>query len=164
MPFRALFPHPGLSGFLAIFWLLLADSWTFGSLVMALILGTLIPLFTAPWWPGKPRLRRPLGLVAYLALVVWDVIVSSFQVARIILFMPPDQIRSAFIPVPTTLTSPEAVALLAGTITMTPGTVSCDLSADGRALLVHGLHAPDVEDMVAGIKQRYERRLKEIFG
>jgi multicomponent K+:H+ antiporter subunit E len=49
-----------------------------------------------------PRLRRPLALVAYLALVVWDVIVASFQVARIILFMPPDRIRSAFITVPLT--------------------------------------------------------------
>jgi multicomponent K+:H+ antiporter subunit E len=164
MPFRALFPHPGLSGFLAIFWLLLADSWTFGSLVMALVLGTLIPLFTAPWWPGKPRLRRPLGLVAYLAIVVWDVIVSSFQVARIILLMPPDRIRSAFVAVPTTLTSPEAVALLAGTITMTPGTLTADISADGRTLLIHSLHAPDPDAIRDGILSRYESRLKRIYG
>ena len=53
--------------------------------------------------------------------------------------------------------------VLAGTITMTPGTVSCDLSADGRSLLVHCLDAPDAEEAVRQMKVRYEARLKEIF-
>ena len=44
-----------------------------------------------------------------------------------------------------------------------PGTVSCDLSADGRSLLVHCLDAPDAEDAVRAMKDRYEARLKEIF-
>lgn len=161
---RALFPHPGLSGFLALFWLVLADSWTFGSLSLALVLATLIPLFTAPWWPGKPRLRHPLRLLSYVALVVYDVILSSWQVARIILFLPPDQIRSAFVAVPTRLTSPEAVALLAGTITMTPGTLTADISSDGRTLLIHSLHAPNPDEVRDGIISRYETRLQRIYG
>ena len=103
-----LLPHPGLTGFLILFWLVLANSWTFGSLVMATLLGLAIPIFTAPWWPDRPRLRHPLGLVSYTLIVLWDVIVSSFQVAGIILFRHPDSIRSAFIPVPLRLTSPEA--------------------------------------------------------
>ena len=162
MRFR-LFPHPGLSAFLTLFWLMLADSWTFGSLALGAVLGIAIPLLTAPWWPGKPRLQRPLALVPYLGIVLWDVVVSSIQVARIVLFMPPESIRSAFIPVETTLTSPEAIALLAGTITMTPGTLTADISADGRVLLVHALHAPDPDEERQGILTRYESRLKRIF-
>jgi multicomponent K+:H+ antiporter subunit E len=46
---------------------------------------------------------------------------------------------------------------------MTPGTLSSDLSADGRTLLVHCLETDDPEGTVATIKSRYERRLKEIF-
>ena len=61
------------------------------------------------------------------------------------------------------LTSPEAITVLAGSITMTPGTVSADLAADGRSLLVHGLDVPDPEALVAEIKTRYEARLLEIF-
>ena len=49
------------------------------------------------------------------------------------------------------------------TITLTPGTVSCDLSRDGRSLLVHCLHAPDPDAVLSEIKTRYESRLKEIF-
>lgn len=161
---RRLFPHPVLSATLTLLWLLLANSWTLGSLILALILGTLIPQITAPWWPDRPQIRHPLALVGYLLLVVRDVIVASFQVARIILFLPADRIRSAWITVPLDITSPEAISLLAGTITMTPGTLTADVSADGRALLVHSLHAPDPDAIRDEIKSRYEARLKRIFG
>jgi multicomponent K+:H+ antiporter subunit E len=53
--------------------------------------------------------------------------------------------------------------VLAGTITMTPGTVSADLSADGTAILVHCLETKDADGTARQIKSRYERRLKEIF-
>jgi multicomponent K+:H+ antiporter subunit E len=47
---------------------------------------------------------------------------------------------------------------------MTPGTLTADISADGRALLIHSLHAPDPDSIRADIKSRYEARLKRIFG
>ena len=158
-----LYPHPYLSLTLGVLWILLVNHVHLGSLVMAVILATLIPHLTARWWPDRPRVRHPLALVAYAALVLWDVIVANFQVARIILFVPGDRIRSAWITVPLDLTSPEAISLLAGTITMTPGTLTADFSADGRALLIHSLHAPDPDAIRSEIKSRYEARLQRIF-
>ena len=101
--------------------------------------------------------------MTYLGLVLWDVVVANFQVAAIILFLPPARIRSAWITVPVDLPGPEALALLAGTITLTPGTLTADVSADGRALLIHALHAPDPDATRDAIKARYETRLKRIF-
>ena len=160
---RRLFPHPYLTLTLTGMWFLLVNEWKLGSLVMALILGTILPLVTSAWWPDRPRIRRPLALAAYAALVLWDVILANFQVARIVLFLPRDRIRSAWIPIPLALTQPEAISLLAGTITMTPGTLTADLSADGRVLLVHALHAPDPDAVRDEIKSRYETRLQRIF-
>lgn len=160
---RRLFPHPYLSLTLVVLWFLLVNQWKLGSLVMALILATIIPLLTSAWWPDRPRVKRPFGLAAYALMVLWDVIVANFQVARIVLFMPRARIQSAWITVPLDLTTPEAISLLAGTITMTPGTLTADLSADGRALLVHALHAPDPDAVRDDIKSRYEARLKRIF-
>ncbi|MCB6179620.1 Na+/H+ antiporter subunit E [Rhodobacter sp. Har01] len=158
-----LLPHPGLTLFLTLFWLVLANSWTLNSLLLALAVGVLIPLVTAPWWPHRPRMARPWLLVPYTVLVLWDVIVANFQVAWVILFLRSDRIRSAFISVPVDLTQPEAITLLAGTITMTPGTLTADWSADGRSLLIHALHAPDPDAVRDQIKTRYEARLKRIF-
>jgi multicomponent K+:H+ antiporter subunit E len=72
-------------------------------------------------------------------------------------------IRSQWVPVPLELSSAEAITVLAGTITMTPGTVSATLSADGGAILVHCLHTDDPDSIRNDIKTRYERRLLEIF-
>ena len=59
--------------------------------------------------------------------------------------------------------TPEAITVLASTITLTPGTVSADMSNHGHSLLVHCLDAPDPAAVRDEIKERYERRLMEIF-
>jgi multicomponent K+:H+ antiporter subunit E len=161
--FRRLYPHPFLTLTLIVLWFLLVNQWKVGSLVMAVFLATVIPLLTSAWWPDRAVVKRPFGLAAYIVLVLWDVIIANFQVARIVLFMPRDKIRSAWVTVPLDLTSPEAISLLAGTITMTPGTLTSDMSACGRALLIHSLHAPDPDAVRDDIKARYEARLKRIF-
>lgn len=160
---KRLYPHPYLTLTLIVLWFLLVNQWKIGSLVMAAFLGTVIPLITSTWWPDRPRVKHPFGLAAYAMLVLWDVIVANFQVARIVLFMPRDKIQSTWITIPLDLRSPEAISLLAGTITMTPGTMTADMSACGGALLVHALHAPDPAAVRGDIKARYESRLKRIF-
>lgn len=160
---RKLIPHPYLSLALIVLWMLLVNEFKIGSLVMAAILGAAIPLMTAAWWPDRPRIRHPLRLISYSVLVLWDIIVANFQVAYVILFLPADRIRSAWITVPLDLRSPEAITLLAGTITMTPGTLTADMSSCGRALLIHCLHAPDPDATRDDIKSRYESRLIRIF-
>jgi multicomponent K+:H+ antiporter subunit E len=156
-------PHPLISLVLIVVWLLLVNTVTLNALVFGAILGILIPLFTRPYWPEVPRLRSPRMIVEYGLVVLWDIVVANIEVARIILFMPKDKMRPGWISVPLDVRSPEAITVLAGTVTMTPGTVSSDLSACGRALLVHCLHAPDPDAVRDQIKSRYERRLMEIF-
>jgi multicomponent K+:H+ antiporter subunit E len=160
---RRLFPHPLLTATLVVVWLLLVNHVSPGNLLLGLILGTLLPLVTEPYWPNRPRIRRPLALIGYGLLVVWDILLANFAVARIVLFMPNSRIRSAWIVVPLDLRTPEAITMLAGTITLTPGTVTADMSACGRSLLIHALHAPDPDLIRDTIKRRYEARLKGIF-
>lgn len=160
---RRFLPHPRLSLFVMLIWVILVNEISAGAIVMGLALGVLMPIVTGPFWPDAPRLRRPLKILDYVGIVVWDIAVANLQVARLILFVPNAQLRSDYVTVPLALTTPEAITVLAGTITMTPGTVSVELAADGRALLVHGLDVPDPEALVADIKRRYEARLLEIF-
>ncbi|AUH32847.1 Na+/H+ antiporter subunit E [Paracoccus tegillarcae] len=160
---RRLFPHPLLSILLILVWMMLANSFAWGSLVFAVIMSIIIPAMIAPYWPDRPRIHRPFKFLRYGILVVWDIIVANIEVAKIVLFKPNRDLKPAWINVPLELTSPEAIAVLGGTITLTPGTVTCDVSEEGNALLVHCLHAPDPDAIRDEIKARYENRLKEIF-
>ena len=157
-----LLPHPGLSLLLVVMWVVMVSDLTFGTLFLGIVFGILVPIFTAPWWPERPPVRLVPAL-GYLGIVLWDIVVANFHVAAIILFKPNRDLRPAWLTIPLDLTSPEAITVFAGTISLTPGTVSSDISACGQYLLVHALHAPDPAGEVTKVKARYEARLKEIF-
>lgn len=160
---RRILPHPLLTLLLVVVWALLNNSAPPGTLAFGLILGIIIPIVTAAYWPDRPKLTKPLNMLGYIVIVIWDIIVANVEVALIVLFKRNADIRPNWIVIPLDLRTPEAIAVLAGTITLTPGTVSSDLSDHGHTLLVHALDAPDPEAVRDRIKARYERRLKEIF-
>jgi len=160
---RRLLPRPILSAVLAAVWVLLANEVSVGSVALGIVLGVVVVWFAAPFWPGQPMVRKPSAAVGYLAIVMKDIVVSNIDVAKLVLFRRGETLRSQFVTVPLDIRSPEAIAALAGTITLTPGTLTADVSADGRYLLVHCLETDDPAGVVAAIKERYERRLMEIF-
>ena len=160
---RWLLPHPLLTILLAVVWVLLQNKITAGMAVFGIILGIIIPRATAIWWPDRPKGFRMGRMITYSFLVMWDIIVANIQVAWIVLTVPNKKLKPAWIVIPLELKQPEAITVLAGTITLTPGTVSADLSDEGHSLLVHVLHTDDPDSVRDEIKSRYERRLKEIF-
>lgn len=129
---RRIFPHPILSLTLVIVWLMLVNKVTSGNLFLGVVFGVVIPVMTAPYWPNRPKLRAPLMAAEYALVVLWDIVVANFEVAAIVLFKRNDRIRSQWVVVPLELRSPEAITVLAGTITMTPGTVSATLGRRWR--------------------------------
>lgn len=158
-----LFPHPLLTALLAIVWVLLQNSVSAGMAVFGLILGIIIPKITEIWWPERPKGIAVGKFLSYALIVLWDIVVANIQVAWIVLTKPNAKLKPAWIVIPLELRQPEAITILAGTITLTPGTVSADLSSEGHSLLVHVLHTDDPDAERETIKTRYESRLKEIF-
>lgn len=164
MSFKPL-PSPLLSLALFVTWLMLNESASVGQLMLGGVLALVVPWFTERWRPDRPRLRRP-GLALRLAVVVLvDIVRSNLSVARLILGRE-DRIAPGFVWVPLSLRDPHAIVTLAAIITMTPGTLSADLSDDRRHLLVHAFDLGDESAqaaLVADIKARYEAPLRLIF-
>ena len=158
-----LFPHPWLSTLLTAVWIMLGNSFSLNALLFGLFLGIVIPLLTQAYWPNRPKLKNPRMIAEYMVIVLYDIVVANITVAKLILFTRNEDMTPNWVSIPLELRTPEAITALAGTITMTPGTLSSDLSSEGHHLLVHCLNAPDPDAVRDEIKQRYERRLKEIF-
>ena len=155
-------PHPLITLTLTLIWLLLVNSLATGQIVLGLLLGWAIPLFTLRFWPETPRIRRPGLLLRFTVRVLVDIVTANLTVARLILGRP-ERLRPAFVRVPLVLKSDLAISLLANTISLTPGTVSSQLSLDRHYLLVHTLDTADADELVTTIKSRYEKPLQEIF-
>lgn len=158
---RAL-PFPMLSAAIAAFWLLLNNTLHPAHVVLASCLAVVLPLLVGRVAARPTHLRAPGAVLKLIAVVAYDVVKSNIEVA-ILIIGPKSRIRSRFLHVPCALDDPVAVAALAGIITMTPGTLSVDISPDQRTITIHSLHAPDPAAIVAAIKSRYERPLGEIF-
>ena len=161
--FYWLMPHPFLTLLLGEVWTLLQNEFSAGMIVFGIILGIIIPWGTSVWWPDTPKGFLLGKMATYSAMVLWDIVVANIQVAWIVLSVPNSKLKPAWIVVPLELRQPEAITILAGTITLTPGTVSADLSDEGHSLLVHVLHTDDPDAVRDDIMNRYQNRLKEIF-
>lgn len=155
-------PHPLASAVLVVAWLALWNDVSTGHVLLGAALAVAIPLYTHRLADRPARLRRPVAVVRLAVKVLWDIVVANVSVARLVLG-PIDRLRPRFIAVPLDVAHPNAVALLASIITMTPGTVSCDVRIDERRILVHALDVDDPDRTIQLIKSRYERPLQEIF-
>jgi multicomponent K+:H+ antiporter subunit E len=162
---KKLLPSPLLSLALFVTWPMLNESASVGNLLLAALFAFVVPIVTARWRPEVPRLRR-LGVALKLAAAVLvDIGKSNIVVAKLILG-DERRITPRFVWVPLSLSDPHAIVALAGIVTMTPGTLSADLSDDRRHLLVHAFDVDDDDAqkaLIADIQQRYEAPLKLIF-
>lgn len=155
-------PQPLTTFALLAIWLLLQNSVAPGVVVPGIILALAIPLVTHSFWPEYPRSVRYLPLVRLIGVVIFDIVVANLTVALLILG-PKSRLRPGFIEIPLALRGEYPVTLLASIISLTPGTVSSNLSGDRRTLLVHALDIDDAAAAVARIKARYEAPLVEVF-
>jgi multicomponent K+:H+ antiporter subunit E len=153
---------PALSIALFVLWLLLVQSLSVGDVVMGVVLALFWPAVTARFAAGGPRARRPTVMVKLFASVVGDMLKSNVEVMWAVVTRPSD-INSRFVSIPLELTAPTGLTILAMIVTLTPGTAWVQLSADKRVLLLHVFSASADEPVVAAIKGRYERPLREIF-
>jgi multicomponent K+:H+ antiporter subunit E len=156
-------PYPLLSIILVVAWLMLAAQISVAHVLLALFLAWGIPLVCKPFLVRTQGVRNPMAAIRLIFLVMYDIVMANIAVARLILGRP-DRLNPVFVQVPLKLTQSMSISLLAGIITMTPGTVSADLSEDNTLLLVHALSCDDPEALIVEIKERYEKPLIEIFG
>ncbi len=155
-------PHPLLTPILTVIWLLLVNSIAPGQILLGLLLGWGLPLFTLRFWPETVPIYRPLVLVRFIAIMLYDIAVANLTVAWLVLGST-RKLRPAFVQVPLALKSDLAISLLSNTVCLTPGTVSSCVSRDRQQLLVHALDCAEPERLIHIIKSRYEAPLREIF-
>jgi len=161
---RRILPHPLLALALLLAWLLLMESASLG----AVLLGGVVALggswAFASLAPPRARLRRPAVLAGLLRDVLVGVVRSNNAVARIILGPTAGGTRRArFVRIPLDMRNPYGLAALACILTATPGTVWAEYDAEDGTMLLHVLDLIDEAEWVRIVKERWERRLMEIF-
>jgi multicomponent K+:H+ antiporter subunit E len=160
---RGILPYPLLSLGLFVLWLLLNQSVSPGHLVLAVLIGLIVPrgllLLEAP----HAGIRRPGAVLRLGWRVFIDIVRSNLAVAGIILGLKRRTHTAGFVAIPLRLRNANALAVLGTIITSTPGTVWVDFDSATHVLRIHVLDLIDESDWIETIQQRYETLLLEIF-
>lgn len=145
-------------------WLLLTGTISPGAILLGTVVAVGGTLALAALRPPLFRLRRIAAIPGLLLMVLVEVLRSNNAVARIILQGDGRRPRrSGFVRVPLDMRSPYGLAALATIITATPGTIWVDYDSSDGTVLLHVLDLIDEEAWVRIIKDKWERRLMEIF-
>lgn len=99
-----------------------------------------------------------MNWLSLILLFVRELILSTLRVAWLVL-QPKLTIRPAIIAYPLTVTSDAQITLLANLITLTPGTLSVDVSDDRRTLFIHAIDVPSKEALIGDIAGGFETRI-----
>ncbi|MET0329574.1 MAG: Na+/H+ antiporter subunit E [Luteimonas sp.] len=145
-----------------VFWLLMAEDYGPGNIVMALLLAWLMPQLAARLEREFAQLGRLRGIWTLIGRLLWDILIANLTVAKQVLG-PNHKLHSRFVWVPLDLTNIHGISALTSVITLTPGTVSAELSEDRKHLLIHCLSTDDPQALIDEIKHRYEAPLREVF-
>lgn len=103
-------------------------------------------------------LRRLLAIGDLLMYLVAQVIASSLRVAWDVV-TPRARRRPGIVMVPLDLKTDQQITFLALLVTLTPGTLSLDVSTDRRSLYVHSMFASDPDRVRHTVKRGFERRI-----
>lgn len=158
-----LLPYPLLSATLLVLWLLLNQTISAGHLVLGSMLAILASWAMAALRPEKARIRRPGAAFRLAGMVLVDILRSNIAVGRIIVSSREPGMNAGFVTIPLQLRSRHGLAVLSIIITSTPGTIWVNYDAAKGILLLHVLDLVDETAWIRLIKDRYERRLMEIF-
>jgi multicomponent Na+:H+ antiporter subunit E len=162
---------------LTLIWVALQGSLSLGNVLLGLVFGVAILRVSRPLFDdrdpseggqasgGMRPLRRLWRVLVLLVVFLRELVVSALQVARYTL-QPTLQIRPAIVEYPLDVQTPREITVLANLISLTPGTLSLDVSPDSKYLYVHAIsvYSDDGADVIAGIKDSLEKHVGRALG
>lgn len=147
---------------LAIAWAALTGSFQPLDLLFGFLLGYLV-LWLGTRMGTPPQYFRKISLMlGLLGVFLLDMLRANIRMAILIL-SPRMKLRPAVVAVPLVLKSKSAIVLLINLITLTPGTLSLDITTDQSVMFVHTVYLEDPEQFKQQLLTGYEKRLQELF-
>lgn len=147
---------------LAFGWAAVNGSFTLRSLAVGFAVGGLAIWLVRPLYGPGRYFRRLRDTVRLAGFFVWDLAASCVQVAHDVL-TPRHRSRPGVIGVPLDAATPLEITTVANLITLTPGTLTLDVSEDRRTLWVHAMFVEDADALRRELKEGMEKRVLEVF-
>lgn len=147
---------------LTFIWVALTGNFTFSNFIFGFIVGFII-LRVITTGSGTARYFRILPkVVAFVFYFLYELVKANLQVAYEVM-TPNFNMTPGIIGYPLRAKTDLEISFLANCISLTPGTLSIDVSDDRKVLYIHSMYIKDRESFISGIRNGFEKRLLEIL-
>ena len=147
---------------LSVGFMIALESFTLATLLMGMVVGYGALWLTRPLYKGDRFFQRFATVMRLVLFFIKALVISNLRVLRAV--VSPSQIsRPGIIRLPLDARTDMEIMLVANLISLTPGTLSIDVSEDRRFLYVHVMFLEDVDAARRDLKEGLERRVLEVM-
>jgi multicomponent Na+:H+ antiporter subunit E len=147
---------------LAIAWMLLTGELNPETFIEGIFIGFLILWISRTALGGSKYFSKIPIAVKFILYFIKELVKANLIVAYDII-TPKDYMKPGIVAVHLDAKTDLEITLFANLITLTPGTLSLDVSSDKKTLYVHGLYVKDAESFRKELKEGLEKRLLEVL-
>jgi multicomponent Na+:H+ antiporter subunit E len=147
---------------LAFVWAAVTGRFNLSNVVVGMLLGYAILFIAQPLMGPSNYFKRIHRAIAFAFFYVWQLVLANLRVASDVM-MPGARARPGVLAIPLEAESDAEITMLANLITLTPGSVSLDVSSDRRFLYLHAMYIDDVDQYREDVKTSFERRVLEVL-
>lgn len=146
---------------LTFIWLALTGNFTYTNFLFGFLLSYFILSVITRGNRKASYFRMLPKVIAFIFYFLWELLKANLQVAYEVM-TPGYHMTPAIIKYPLKVQSDLQITFLANLITLTPGTLSLDVSDDKKVMYIHTMYLKDRESFINGIKNGFEKRILEI--
>ncbi len=146
---------------LSIVWMLLSNEWGFASFFGGYSIGLLILLILHRFFDKPFYLVKVWAVIKLLLLFLKELVLANLAVIRHVL-RPKMNFRPGIFSFDTELETDLEITILTGLITLTPGTLSLEVSPDQKTIFIHAMDIEEAEQAAREIKMTFEKAIMEV--
>jgi multicomponent Na+:H+ antiporter subunit E len=147
---------------LALTWGAMTGNFSLGNLGVGFVFG-FVALYASQRVFGQTAYATRLArVVAFIGFYVWELAMSNVRVALDVV-TPRHRAKPGVVAVPLDARTDAEITMLANLITMTPGSLTLDVSDDRKVLYVHSMFVEDPDAFRRRLKGSFERRVLDML-
>jgi multicomponent Na+:H+ antiporter subunit E len=147
---------------LAFMWAAVMGRFNLSNVVVGALLGYAVLFVAQPLMGPSNYFRRIHHAIGFAFFYIWQLVLANLRLASDVM-TPGARARPGVLAIPLEAKSDAEITLLANLISLTPGSVSLDVSSDRRFLYLHAMYIDDVDQYREDIKTSFERRVLEVL-
>lgn len=147
---------------LAVVWIASVGEITLTSLLVGFALGYFVLWLTGDLLGARKYCSKVVRILEFLVFFAWELLLANLRVAYDVV-TPTFHMRPGIVAMPLDAETDFEIMLLASLISLTPGTLSLDVSPDRRFLYIHAMYIRDAEEEKQKLKNGFEQRLLRVL-